>query len=181
MNTPNNIFLIGPMGAGKSTIGRRLAKALQKTFYDSDHEIERSTGVDIPLIFELEGEPGFRKREKKIIDQLSIQNNIVLATGGGAILAPENRKNLASRGMVIYLSTSIQQQFSRTHRDQNRPLLQTNEPEQRLRELMETRDPLYREIAEVIVDTDGRSVFMVTNEILKILGMPPLRGSRSSQ
>lgn len=178
MKIPDNIFLIGPMGAGKSTIGRRLAQALNKTFHDSDHEIEQRTGADIPLIFELEGEQGFRKREKKMIDELSQLNNIILATGGGAILDPDNRRRLAARGTVIYLRTSIQQQLKRTRRDQNRPLLQTEDPEQRLRALMEIRDPLYRETAEMAIDTDGRTVAMVTNEIIKALRETPPESAR---
>jgi shikimate kinase len=171
MNLPGNLFLVGPMGAGKSTIGRRLAQSLNLVFYDSDRELEQRTGVNIPLIFELEGEAGFRAREKMMIDKLTQFQDIVLATGGGAILDPENRAHLAQRGKVVYLHASVDQQLQRTARDQNRPLLQTENPRQRLEGLMAVRDPLYREIADLIVDTDGRTVNAVAKEILKKLGM----------
>lgn len=154
----NNIFLVGPMGAGKTTIGRQLARALGCEFVDSDTEITRRTGADIPLIFELEGEEGFRKREKAVIDDLTQKQNMVLATGGGAILDADNRRYLGGRGFVIYLCTSIDQQVQRTSRDKNRPLLQTDDPRGRLEELMAARDPLYREIADLVVETDGNNV-----------------------
>ena len=125
------------MGAGKSTIGRQLAKSLSRTFVDSDKEIEDRTGVDIPLIFELEGEQGFRDREREMIDELSQRNDVVLATGGGAVLDERNRQHLAARGLVIYLQTSVDQQLQRTGRDRNRPLLQTANPRAKLNELME--------------------------------------------
>jgi shikimate kinase len=124
MNIPGSLFLTGPMGAGKSTIGRQLSKRLNKEFHDSDHEIEARTGVDIPLIFELEGEAGFRKREQAIIEELTRIPDIILATGGGAILDPENRRHLSARGRVIYLHATVNQQLKRTRRDRNRPLLQ---------------------------------------------------------
>jgi shikimate kinase len=170
MNKKENIFLVGPMGAGKSTIGRKLAQSIKAEFIDSDREIESRTGVKIPLIFELEGETGFRKREKAMIDELSQRHPVVLATGGGAILDEENRRVLHERGNVVYLQTSVEQSLQRTHRDQNRPLLQTENPEQRLKELLETRDPLYQEIADLVVNTNGRTVPSVCNEILKKLG-----------
>jgi shikimate kinase len=138
-------------------------------FYDSDREIEKRTGVDIPLIFELEGEQGFRKRERLIIDELTRLPNIVLATGGGAILDPENRRHLAERGLVIYLHASVSQQLARTRCDRNRPLLQTENPRQRLEELMQARDPIYREIAELVVDTDGKRAMAVVNLIMRKL------------
>jgi shikimate kinase len=169
MKTPGSLFLTGPMGAGKSTIGRQLARQLRLEFRDSDHEIEQRTGVDIPLIFEIEGEAGFRKREKAVIDELTRQPGIVLATGGGAILDPENRKHLAERGQVIYLHTSVNQQLKRTSRDRNRPLLQTADPRQRLTDLMEVREPLYREIADLVINTDGKHVRDVVREILQQL------------
>jgi shikimate kinase len=167
---PGSLFLVGPMGAGKSTIGRQLARALRRTFLDTDREIEQRTGVDIPLIFELEGEAGFREREKTVIDDLSRKPGIVLATGGGAVTQEENRKHLAERGTVIYLHTTVDQQLARTHRDRNRPLLQTEDPRARLEALMSKREPLYREIADIVIDTDGRSVRDVVKELARRLG-----------
>jgi shikimate kinase len=169
MKTPGSLFLTGPMGAGKSTIGRQLSRQLKMAFYDSDREIELRTGVDIPLIFELEGEPGFRKRERLVIDELTALSNIVLATGGGAILDPENRRHLSERGVVIYLHASVNQQLARTRHDRNRPLLQTDDPRQRLEDLMQVRDPMYREIADLVVDTDGKRVMTVVNHIIRKL------------
>jgi shikimate kinase len=169
MKTPGSLFLTGPMGAGKSTIGRQLSRQLRMTFYDSDREIENRTGVDIPLIFELEGEQGFRKRERLVIDELTSLPNIVLATGGGAILDADNRKHLAERGLVIYLHASVNQQLARTKHDRNRPLLQTDNPRQRLEDLMQLRDPLYREIADLVIDTDGKRVMAVVNQIIRKL------------
>ena len=169
MNTPGSIFLTGPMGAGKSTIGRQLAKQLSMSFHDSDHEIEQRTGVDIPLIFELEGEAGFRKREAEVIDTLTRLPGIVLATGGGAILDPENRTRLASRGKVIYLHTSVEQQLARTRHDRNRPLLQTPDPRTTLEELLAIRDPLYRDVADLVIETDGMHVRDVVRKIVNLL------------
>ena len=169
MKTPGSLFLTGPMGAGKSTIGRQLSKQLRMTFYDSDREIENRTGVDIPLIFELEGEQGFRKRERLVIDELTSLPDIVLATGGGAILDADNRKHMAERGLVIYLHASVNQQLARTKHDRNRPLLQTDNPRQRLDDLMRLRDPLYREIADLVIDTDGKRVMAVVNQIIRKL------------
>ncbi len=167
MSNPGSFFLVGPMGAGKSTIGRQLARALHLEFIDSDREIEVRTGVDIPLIFELEGESGFRKRERHVIDLLTARKGIVLATGGGAVLDPENRKCLASRGKVIYLHASVEQQLQRTAHDRSRPLLQTDNPGQKLAELMQVRDPLYREIADWVIETDGCRVREVVQEIIR--------------
>lgn len=169
MSSEQNIFLIGPMGAGKSTIGRALARECGLELRDSDKEIEARTGADIPLIFELEGEAGFRTRERAMIDELTQLNGIVLATGGGAVLDPENRANLTSRGRVVYLHTTVDQQLRRTSRDRHRPLLHTPDPRARLTELMEQREPLYREIADLVIKTDGRSVAAVVKEILKKL------------
>jgi shikimate kinase len=169
MKTPGSLFLTGPMGAGKSTIGRQLSRQLRMSFYDSDREIEHRTGVNIPLIFELEGEQGFRKRERIIIDELTSLPNIILATGGGAILDADTRKILAERGMVIYLHASVNQQLARTKHDRNRPLLQTDNPRQRLEDLMQVRDPLYREIADLVIDTDGKRVMAVVNQIIRKL------------
>ncbi len=165
-NVSGSFFLIGPMGAGKSTIGRQLARRLKLEFIDSDKEIEVRTGVNIPLIFELEGESGFRKREQKVIDELTAKPGIILATGGGAVLDKRNRQHLASRGRVIYLRTSVEQQLRRTAHDRNRPLLQTPHPKRKLQELMEIRDPLYREIADWIIDTDGHRVRDVVQQIV---------------
>ena len=169
MKTPGSLFLTGPMGAGKSTIGRQLSKQLDLPFHDSDHEIEARTGVDIPLIFDLEGETGFRKRESVVIDELTQLPGIVLATGGGAILDPANREHLGNRGKVIYLHASVNQQLKRTRMDRNRPLLQTEDPRARLEELMAIRDPLYREIATIVIDTDGMRVRDVVKKILEML------------
>jgi len=173
MKSSENIFLVGPMGAGKSTIGKRLAQLLKMGLYDSDREIEQCTGADISLIFELEGEKGFRTRESSMIDELTRKKNIVLATGGGVVMRSENREFLASRGRVIYLQTSVKQQLQRTCYDHKRPLLQTEDPETRLKELMEARDPLYRKTAKIIVNTDGKNVNTVAHEIIKQLGIKP--------
>jgi len=169
MNHPNNIFLIGPMGAGKSTIGRQVAALLGLDFDDTDHEIQRRTGVDIPTIFDYEGEEGFRKRESAVIDELTQRGSLVLATGGGGILNPDNRRNLSSRGFVVYLYCSPEQQYERTLRDRSRPLLQTEDPLGTLQTLMTERDPLYRETADIVVTSEKRSASAVANEIVKKL------------
>ena len=176
-NMPGNVFLVGPMGAGKTTIGRQLARLLKRDFLDSDREIEQRTGVNIPLIFELEGEAGFRARERGVIDDLTQLPEIVLATGGGAILDPENRKHLSERGTVVYLETSVEQQLARTGRDRNRPLLHTEDPKRRLEALIAVRDPLYREIADLTLLTDGRTARDVVNQILRVI--KPSRPKRS--
>lgn len=160
-----NLFLIGPMGTGKSTIGRTLAAELHRDFFDSDHVIEKRCGCNIPWIFDVEGEAGFRLREAQVIDEITRYQGIVLATGGGAVMHPTNRRLLRERGVVIYLSTTVEQQLKRTARDRNRPLLQCDNPEQRLRELLELRDPLYRDTATLIVSTDRRSPRSVVAEI----------------
>jgi shikimate kinase len=164
-----NIFLVGPMGAGKSTVGRQLAESLSYTFKDSDQEIQRRTGVDIATIFEFEGEEGFRTRERQVIDDLVAEERIVLATGGGVILNAENRQNLAARGVVIYLHCTPEQQHARTSRDRSRPLLQTDDPLARLRELMDERDPLYRQVADLVVSTEKRGTASVVKEIRRRL------------
>lgn len=166
MKQPKNIFLVGPPGAGKSAVGRRLAQGLHLGFVDSDDEIESRTGVDIPFIFEKEGEEGFRKREAAVIDDVTRLDNIVLATGGGAVIRPENRSHLGGRGYVIYLYTSVDQQLARTARGRERPLLENGDRRKTLEELLAQRDPLYREIADLVVDTDGRKVNSVANEII---------------
>ena len=169
MAKPNNIFLIGPMGAGKSAVGKQLARMLHLDFVDSDDEIEARTGVDIGFIFEKEGETGFRKREVAVIDELSGRNGVVLATGGGAVGSVDSRTRLGARGFVVYLYTSVDQQLARTSRGRDRPLLQNCDRRTTLEALLEQRDPLYREIADIVVDTDGRKVRSVANEILKAL------------
>jgi len=169
MTHVNNIFLIGPMGTGKSTIGRQIASLLRLDFVDSDHEIQNRTGVDIPTIFDFEGEEGFRRREKAVIDELTHKEGQVLATGGGSVLDPENRRNLSSRGFVIYLYCGVDQQYQRTMRDRNRPLLQTDDPLGRLGTLMDERDPLYRTTADLVVTTENRSASSVAKEIVRKL------------
>ncbi|MGE8449805.1 MAG: shikimate kinase AroK [Pseudomonadales bacterium] len=164
-----NVILVGPMGAGKSTIGRLLAKELRLPFKDSDKEIEQRTGADIPWIFDVEGEQGFREREQAVIAELSRQDGLVLATGGGAVMRPENRRALHAGGRVVYLHTSVEQQIDRTSRDRNRPLLRAANPAQVLRDLMAVRDPLYREVADIIIETDERPPRMVVQEILSRL------------
>jgi shikimate kinase len=165
MTQTTNIILIGPMGAGKSTIGRQLAGVLQLPLKDSDREIEQRTGVDIPTIFEFEGEEGFRNRETAMLEELCTEQGMVLATGGGAVMRDQNRALLRDCGLVVYLKTSVKTQLRRTARDRNRPLLQTENPRARLEELMRMRDPLYREIADLIVDTDRDSIRKVVQEI----------------
>jgi shikimate kinase len=169
MSKFNNIFLVGPMGAGKTTIGRQLAASLGFEFKDSDHEIQARTGVDIPTIFEFEGEQGFRQREAQVIDDLTAATGVVLATGGGAVTLAENRKHLASRGLVIYLHCSPEQQFERTARDRNRPLLQTEDPLQKLKDLLAVRDPLYRQVADIVVVTEKRNAAAVVRDIKRRL------------
>lgn len=161
-----NLIIVGPMGAGKSTIGRLLAKELRLDFKDSDKEIEVRTGANIPWIFDVEGEQGFRDREQAVLAELCEERGLVIATGGGAVMRPENRKALRAGGQVIYLHTSVEQQLERTGRDRNRPLLRTANPEQVLRDLLALRDPLYREIADLIIETDERPPRMVVLEIL---------------
>lgn len=161
-----NIFLIGPMGAGKTSVGRYLAKQLQKTFYDSDHEIEKKTGVSLTWIYDLEGMEGFRQREMKIIDELSSLSNIVLSTGGGCVETKEVREFLEKRGTVVYMEVSLQTQLSRLKRDKKRPLLQGDNPQEVLIKLWQEREPFYENIADFIVVTDNRSVQDVGDDIL---------------
>lgn len=163
------IFLVGPMGAGKSTIGRYLAQQLKLEFADTDTEIEARTGADIPWIFDVEGEAGFREREAQVVEEMTLRDNIVLATGGGVVLRPENRRALGGRGFVVYLHATVDEQVRRTARDRRRPLLQTGDPEQTLRELMALRDPLYREIADHVIDTDGCSPRIVAQRLVREL------------
>lgn len=161
-----NIILVGLMGAGKTTVGRALAKKLQRRFIDSDHEIEARTGASIPLIFEIEGEEGFRQREAEVIRDLASQPGIVLATGGGAILRPENRAALKAGGIVIYLRASISSILQRTSHDKSRPLLQTADPRRRLEELTRVREPLYLEVADMVIETGRPNVQSLVQTIL---------------
>lgn len=160
-----NIFFVGLMGAGKTTIGRMLAKHLAKEFYDTDHEIERRTGVNIPLIFELEGEAGFRKRESAVLEELCQMSNIVLATGGGAVLSANNRAYLKQHGTVIYLRANVHELWQRTRNDKNRPLLQTDDPYGRLEQLYIERDPLYTDAASIVLETGGHTVSTIVHQI----------------
>jgi shikimate kinase len=169
MLAKSNLFLIGPMGSGKSAVGKQLSRLLRLPFYDSDHEIERRTGVDIPYIFEKEGETGFRQRESETLEVLTTRERIVLATGGGAVLLPENRRMLAERGQVVYLKTSVAQQAQRVRQGRARPLLSNVDPVVKLEAIMEVRGPLYAEIADVTVVTDNRKVRTVAEDILREL------------
>ncbi len=154
----NNIFLVGMMGAGKSAVGRQLAARLQRVFVDSDHEIQARTGVSIPVIFEVEGEAGFRRREEQVLDDLSQQDGLVVATGGGAVLSDLTRSRFRQRGLTIYLHAKAHDLWLRTRNDRNRPLLDCADPRARLEELLVVRDPLYREVADLIVETGRPSV-----------------------
>ena len=169
MNRIRNIFLVGLMGAGKTTVGRQLACALRLPFEDSDRTIEARTGVSISFLFEQEGEASFRLREKMVIDELTAGDGIVLATGGGVILDADNRAHLKARGCVVYLRAPVEILVARTVHDRNRPLLQGTDPHARLRQLLEIRDPLYREVADVVLDTSNRSIRIVVKELLQRL------------
>ena len=172
MAEKRNIFLIGPMGAGKSTIGKYLAQQLHMEFYDSDHEIERRTGADISWVFDVEGEAGFRDREEKVINDLSELQGIVLATGGGSIKSKESRNRLSARGIVIYLETPVEKQLARVQKDKRRPLLQTEEaPEDVLTRLAAERNELYLEIADYVVRTDEQGAKLVANHIAELIGL----------
>jgi shikimate kinase len=162
-----NIFLIGSMGAGKSTVGRNLARRLKLDFYDSDREIEKICGVNIPTIFEYEGEAGFRQREAKIINELTALSPIVLATGGGSVLSEENRQVLSKRGLVVYLHVGLREQFLRISCDKNRPLLQTENPRETLKNLMLERTPIYENLADLRVNSTNRNMRHVIERIIK--------------
>ena len=162
---PSNIFLVGMMGAGKTSVGKLLARRLGKTFHDCDHEIERATGVKVAVIFEIEGENGFRAREAKTLAELVRRADIVLATGGGAVLSADNRKLLADNGVVVYLRASPSDLWGRTRHDRNRPLLQTADPLARLRQLFDERDPLYRSSADIVVDTGEQSLGSLAHKL----------------
>jgi shikimate kinase len=165
----NRFFLVGPMGAGKSTIGKLLARALKLGFADSDTEIEYRTGADIPWIFDVEGERGFRDREQQVIEEMTLLDHTVLATGGGVVMREVNRRALASRGFVVYLHATLDEQLLRTRNDRNRPLLAVDNPENVLRELFALRDPLYREIADHVIDTDSSSPRVIAQRLLSQL------------
>jgi len=169
MESSRSIFLVGLMGAGKTTVGRQLARRLGKTFYDTDHEIEGRTGVRVALIFEIEGELGFRAREAQVIEALTALDDVVLATGGGAVLDPANRARLAGRGFVIYLRAQPRDLHYRTRHDKSRPLLANGDPLARLEELHRVRDPLYAEVADLTVDTGRQSVGHLVEQLLKRL------------
>lgn len=164
-----NIFLVGPMGTGKSTIGRILSENLHLEFVDSDSEIEKRTGAAISWVFDVEGEAGFRARETAVIDDLTRRAGIVLATGGGSVKAEANRTALASRGTVIYLYTPVEKQFQRTCKDKKRPLLQNSDPKGTLEKLMRERDPLYRQVADLVVDTSELGIRAVVQTIIRQL------------
>lgn len=166
MQGARNVFLVGMMGAGKTTAGRMLARRLKRTFLDSDQEIERRCGVKVPVIFEIEGEAGFRQREAAVIAELTAREDVVLATGGGAVLAEANRRHLAARGTVIYLHAPPPALYDRVRQDRNRPLLATGDPLARLHELYAVRDPLYREIADIVVDTGRQSAQTLARRLL---------------
>lgn len=169
MAEKRNIFLIGPMGAGKSTIGRQLAQMLNMDFLDSDSVIEERAGADIDWIFDLEGEEGFRKREERILNELTQAQGLVLSTGGGSVISKDNRNVLSARGIVVYLETTVDKQFERTQRDKKRPLLQNEDPYQTLVELAKERNPLYEEIADIIIKTDEQSAKLVANQIIEMM------------
>lgn len=169
MRGGSRIFLVGPMGSGKSTIGRCVAKALTKPFVDLDEEIERRTGADIDWIFEKEGESGFRKRESEILAELASQNDIVLATGGGVVLAPENRKRLMREGTVVYLNVSPDLLYRRLRHDTKRPLLQVGDKQLAIASILEEREPLYREVADLVFSSPGTSVQAAARELVALL------------
>ena len=160
-----NIFLIGPMGSGKTTIGRQLAKLLKLDFYDCDHELERQTGASVSLIFDVEGEAGFRTRESRLLEQLTAKTGVLISTGGGVICKEENRSLLRTRGLVVYLKTSIENQLRRLSQDKSRPLLQTEDRVQRLLDLARVRNPLYDSTADLVFSTREQSVHGAAKEL----------------
>lgn len=175
---PGNVFLIGLMGAGKTSVGRLLARRLGKTFLDCDHEIERATGVKIAVIFDIEGEAGFRARESKALAELVKRSDVVLATGGGAVLSAANRALLVGNGVVVYLHAAVADLWRRTRHDKNRPLLRSDDPLTRLRQLFDERDPLYREVADVVVDTSSQSASSLANRLEQLLRQHSGAGGR---
>ena len=167
MKVPRNVFLIGFMGSGKSTVGRRLASELGKDFHDCDRVLEERTGVDIPYIFEIEGEEGFRRREAAVLSEMTRKQGIVLATGGGAILDPGNRRALASNGFVVYLRASADLLHQRTFRDRGRPMLYAEDRRARIDDLLKEREPLYREVADLVVETGRHGSRRVVQEVVR--------------
>ena len=165
----SRIFLVGPMGAGKTTIGNQLARSLNLDFIDLDQELERRTGASVSLIFDIEGESGFRERERKLIDELTLRDRTVLATGGGAVLATDNRQHLSRRGFVVYLKTPLETLVERTRYDTSRPLLHSGDPAATLGEILQVRDPLYAEVADLVLDSGKLSVKQVLKMITKEL------------
>ncbi|MBT3851082.1 MAG: shikimate kinase AroK [Gammaproteobacteria bacterium] len=164
-----NIFIVGPMGSGKTTVGKIVASELFLEFHDTDAKIEENTGVTIDWIFDIEGEAGFRKRETAILRDMVASNSIVLATGGGIVIEEENRELLASRGTVFYLHTPLNTQVERTSKDKDRPLLKDQDPEKVLADLQESRQSLYEAVADHIIDTENKSGSQVANEIVKLV------------
>ena len=166
--TSKNIVLIGPMGSGKTTVGRRLARELNQDFFDTDHEIIEKTGVSIDHIFDVEGEEGFRERESKILENLCQMSNIILSTGGGIVILPKNREILKKSGLVVYLVSSVEQLLRRTAKSKTRPLLENSTNRKKtITELLEARDVYYREVASFIVDTTGKKLYEVINIIIR--------------
>lgn len=165
VNAKNNIYLVGMPGAGKTTVGRQLARRMQRSFIDADHEIEARTGVRIPLIFDIEGEQGFRDRESKVIAELAAESNLIVATGGGAVLRPQNRAALKQGGTVVYLHAAPRLLYERTRLDPNRPLLQVADPMSKIEELFAQRDPLYREVADIVVNSIGGSISHLVKQV----------------
>lgn len=169
MKPEQSVFLVGPMGVGKTTIGRQLAHLLGYDFIDSDREIEHRTGASIPWIFDMEGEEGFRKREQAVIDELTMRSATVLATGGGAVIKPENRVCLKQRGIVVYLKAELDELLTRTRNDKNRPLLQTADPRARLQSLLEQREPWYLDVADIVFDTEQQNIKTAAKALLRQL------------
>lgn len=177
MSMQGNIFLIGPMGVGKSTIGRKLAALTSKQFIDADQELEARTGVSISVIFDIEGEDGFRRREAALLNELTEKDDIILATGGGAILSEANRQVLRARGYVVYLHADIDTLVKRTHRDRSRPLLQNVDRKKKLQDLMEVREPIYRQEADLVIDTNNESPTTVARKIVEKMHQTPVSSS----
>jgi len=169
MDVPENIFLVGFMGSGKSTVGQHLADVLGKAFLDCDRVLEERTGVDIPYIFDIEGEEGFRRREAAVVHELTEKRGIVLATGGGAVGSPENRRALATNGFVVYLHASAELLYQRTSRDRGRPMLHAEDPRARIDELLAVRDPLYRAVADLVIETGRRGSRRVVHDVVRAI------------
>lgn len=170
MNKPfTNVYLIGPMGSGKTSLGQRLAKKMQLEFFDNDHELEAQTGASVNLIFDLEGEEGFRKRESEMLKKLTARKNILLATGGGSVLSPENRQLLRESGVVVYLRTSVRQQIRRLSRDKKRPLLQSGDREEKLARFARERNSLYQELANITFPSQNRGLEAATEALYEVI------------